>query len=55
MIHGHLDDNVKQRLLTGMFFEATIVTDSKKGLAIPKEALGFENEKYYVLLVSKRR
>jgi cobalt-zinc-cadmium efflux system membrane fusion protein len=52
-VHGHIDDNVKQKLLTGMFFEAKIVVDSKKGLAIPKEALGFENEKYFVLLLAK--
>ncbi|MFC4740161.1 efflux RND transporter periplasmic adaptor subunit [Flavobacterium ponti] len=51
MIHGHLDNTIKQRLLTGMFVEATILTDSKKGLAIPKDALITENEKNYVLLL----
>ena len=51
MIHGHLDDAIKQRLLTGMFVEATILTDSKKALAIPLEALITENDKNYVLLV----
>ncbi len=51
MIHGHLDKDIKQRLLTGMFVEATILTDSKKGLAIPKDALITENEKNYVLLL----
>jgi cobalt-zinc-cadmium efflux system membrane fusion protein len=51
MIHGHLDDAIKQRLLTGMFVEATILTDSKKGLAIPIDALITENDKNYVLLV----
>lgn len=51
MIHGHLDNSIKQRLLTGMFVEATILTDSKKGLAIPKDALITENEKNYVLLL----
>ncbi len=50
-VHGHLDDNVKQKLLTGMFIEAKIVTDRKKGLAVPKDALGFENDKYFVLLL----
>jgi cobalt-zinc-cadmium efflux system membrane fusion protein len=28
-VHGHLDENLKQRLITGMF-EAAIVVDSKK-------------------------
>jgi RND family efflux transporter MFP subunit len=51
MIHGHLDEKIKQRLLTGMFVEATILTDSKKGLAIPVDALITENDKNYVLLV----
>ncbi|NHN25870.1 efflux RND transporter periplasmic adaptor subunit [Flavobacterium jejuense] len=51
MIHGHLDKNIKQRLLTGMFVEATILTDSKKGLAIPIDALITENDKNYVLLL----
>jgi cobalt-zinc-cadmium efflux system membrane fusion protein len=51
MIHGHLDEAIKQRLLTGMFVEATVLSDSKKGLAIPMDALITENNKYYVLLV----
>lgn len=51
MIHGHLDKDIKQRLLTGMFVEATILTDSKKGFAIPNDALIKENDKNYVLLL----
>lgn len=50
-VHGHLEDTIKQRLLTGMYVEATILTDSKKGLAIPKDALISENEKNYVFLL----
>ncbi|WP_298396467.1 efflux RND transporter periplasmic adaptor subunit [Flavobacterium sp.] len=52
-VHGHLDDAIKQKLLTGMFVEAQIITDSKKGLAIPKEALITENQKYFVFLLDK--
>lgn len=52
-VHGHLDDAIKQKLLTGMFVEAQIITDSKKGLAIPKDALISENQKYFVLLLKK--
>ncbi|WP_339834515.1 efflux RND transporter periplasmic adaptor subunit [uncultured Flavobacterium sp.] len=51
MIHGHLDNSIKQRLLTGMFVEATILTDSKKGFAIPKDALITEADKNYLLLL----
>lgn len=50
-IHGHLEDTIKQRLLTGMFVEATILTASKKSLAIPSEALITEDDKNYVLLL----
>lgn len=50
-VHGHLEDNIKQKLLTGMFVEAKIKINSKKGLAIPKEALIAENSKNFVLLL----
>jgi cobalt-zinc-cadmium efflux system membrane fusion protein len=50
-VHGHLDDNIKQKLLTGMFVEAKIKIDSKKGLAIPADALITENNKHFVLLL----
>ena len=55
MIHGHLDDAIKQRLLTGMFVEATILTDSKKGLGIPVDALITENNKNFVLLLQENK
>ena len=51
-IHGHLDDTIKQKLLTGMFVEAKIVVSTKKGLAIPAEAVLTENNKNYVLLLN---
>lgn len=54
-IHGHLDENVKQQLLTGMFVEAEIIVDSKKGLAIPKDALITENNKNFVLLLDNEK
>jgi RND family efflux transporter MFP subunit len=50
-VHGHLDDNIKQKLLTGMFVEAKIKINSKKGLAIPADALISENNKNFVLLL----
>ncbi|TDE07303.1 efflux RND transporter periplasmic adaptor subunit [Flavobacterium sandaracinum] len=54
-IHGHLDDAIKQKLLTGMFVEAEIIIDSKKGLAIPSEALITENNKNFVLLLENEK
>jgi len=53
-VHGHLDDSVKQKLLTGMFVEAAIVINTKKGFAIPKDALISENQKYFVLLLKSQ-
>jgi cobalt-zinc-cadmium efflux system membrane fusion protein len=50
-IHGHLGENIKQRLIVGMFVEAAIVVDTKKGLAIPTQALITENDHYFVLLL----
>jgi RND family efflux transporter MFP subunit len=54
-VHGHLDESIKQKLLTGMFVEAKIVTSSKKGLAIPAEALVTENNKNFVLLLKNNK
>ena len=54
-IHAHLDDNIKQRLITGMFVEANIIVDSKKALAIPKDALLNEENKNFILLLSKNK
>ena len=50
-VHAHLDDAIKQKLLTGMFVEAKIILNSKKGLAIPSEALINETNKSFVLLL----
>jgi membrane fusion protein, heavy metal efflux system len=54
-VHGHLDDAIKQRLLTGMFVEAGIVIDSKKGLAVPSAAIILENHKNFVLLLDNQK
>lgn len=53
-VHGHLDEKVKQRLLTGMFIDANIVVDSKTGLAIPKDAVISENGKNYVFVLKNQ-
>ncbi len=54
-VHGHLDDKIKQQLLTGMFVEANIIVDSKKALAIPKDAILTEENKNFVLLLSENK
>lgn len=54
-VHGHLDDNIKQKLLTGMFVEAGILVDTKKGLAIPIDALITDDNKSFVLLLDSSK
>ena len=54
-VHGHLDETIKQKLLTGMFVEAAIVIGSKNGLALPVDALISDNNKNYVLLEASNK
>lgn len=54
-IHGHLDDNIKQKLITGMFVEAKIKVNAKMGLAVPADAVIIENNKNYVLLLDNSK
>jgi RND family efflux transporter MFP subunit len=54
-VHGHLEEKIKQKLLTGMFVEAGILVDTKKGLAIPTEALITESNKNFVLLLDSSK
>ncbi|MBC5841919.1 efflux RND transporter periplasmic adaptor subunit [Flavobacterium sp. F-380] len=53
-VHGHLEENLKQQLITGMFVEANIIVATKKGLAIPVEALIKEGNKNFVLLLDSK-
>ena len=53
-VHGHLDETVKQKLLTGMFVEAAIVTNTKKVLSIPVEAIFEEEGKSFILLLKSK-
>ena len=54
-VHGHLDDAIQQKLSTEMFVEAEIIINSKKGLAIPSEAIITENNKNFVLLLDNKK
>lgn len=51
-VHGHLDENIKQKLICGMFVEADIIIASKKRMALPIEALITENNTNFVLLLT---
>jgi cobalt-zinc-cadmium efflux system membrane fusion protein len=52
-VHGHMDETVKSRVLTGMFVEATIVTDSTAVMALPSTAFIEQGESAYVLLLER--
>lgn len=51
-VFGTLSPEIKEKLLSGMFVEANIITDSKKGLGVPAEAIISEDKKSYILVVN---
>ncbi|WP_112086897.1 efflux RND transporter periplasmic adaptor subunit [Flavobacterium lacus] len=51
-VFGTLSAETKGKLLSGMFVEANIITNSKKGLGVPSEAIITENDKHYVLVLN---
>lgn len=54
-VFGTLNQQNKVKLLSGMFVEAGIVINSKKGLGIPIDALINENNKNFVLLLQENK
>ena len=54
-VYGKLDPKVKHFLLTGMFVEAEIIVNSKKGFAVPKDALITEGESNFLLVLNKEQ
>jgi len=52
-VFGVLNPTDKSKLLSGMFVEANIIIDSKKGFGIPIDALITEENKNFVLLLQE--
>ena len=52
-VHGHIKNEEKHRFLSGMFVEASIITDTKKVNALPKNAMIEVDNKYYALKLIK--
>ena len=52
-VFGTLSSDIKGKLLSGMFVEATIVTNSKKGFGVPLDAIITEANKHYVLVLER--
>lgn len=51
-VYGALDAKEKHFLLTGMFVEAAIIVNSKKGMAVPKDALIAAGENNFLLVLT---
>ncbi|MCG2460001.1 efflux RND transporter periplasmic adaptor subunit [Flavobacteriaceae bacterium F89] len=52
-VHGHLKDEDNHNFLTGMFVEASIVTNTAFARALPNEAIVNIDNKDYVLVLDK--
>lgn len=53
-VHGHLENESGNNFLTGMFVEASIVTDSDSAKALPNEAIVVVDEIPYILVLDKK-
>jgi cobalt-zinc-cadmium efflux system membrane fusion protein len=53
-VFGTLSPEIKGKLLSGMFVEANIITDTKKGFGVPSDAIITENNKNYVLVLNNK-
>ncbi len=54
-IHGHIEDDEQTNFVMGMFVEADIITDSKKGWAFPNDAVFKVGDNYFVLALINQK
>jgi cobalt-zinc-cadmium efflux system membrane fusion protein len=54
-VHGHIKDEEKHHFLSGMFVEASIITNTKKVNALPKNAVIEVDNQYYALKLIKEQ
>ncbi len=52
-VHGHLNDEEKNNFLTGMFVEASIITDAISAKSLPSESVVNVGDHDYVLVLEK--
>lgn len=52
-VHGHIDDD-ENNFIMGMFVDADILATSKKGKALPKEAVSEIEEEYFALVLKEK-
>ena len=48
-VHAHINNEDAANFLTGMFVEASIITDTKTVMGLPEEAIGTLDDEYFVL------
>lgn len=53
-VHGHLEEEEKERFLTGMFVEANIITENIQEMALPSTAIVVIDEAPNVLVLEKK-
>ena len=53
-VHGHLDNDEKTHFLTGMFIDASIITDSAFAKAVPNQAVVEVDGMFYVLVLDQK-
>ncbi|WP_397364403.1 efflux RND transporter periplasmic adaptor subunit [Olleya sp. R77988] len=51
-VHGHVE-NDKENFIVGMFVDADIIIESKKGFGLPKEALIEVDNEFFVLILDE--
>lgn len=52
-VHGDIEDENQANFVIGMFVEANILTDSKKGMALPKSAVLEAKDSFYTLMLKE--
>lgn len=54
-VHGHINDDEKTNFITGMFVEASIITNTKTSISIANTALIKNDENYFVLVLKAQQ
>ena len=54
-VYATLDDNAKEKLMTGMFVEARIVADSRNALSVPFDAVASEEGSHFLLMLESEK
>jgi len=54
-IHGHIENEKAINFVTGMFVEAEIISDSKKGKTLPKDAIIETDANFFALVLNGKK